>query len=266
MKALAFPLIFACLCVAAASAASAPSPTPSSAEMPPGRQLTKPQPPPPRQDTNSHPPGPQLLGSDQCVLGENVPTYASVSGLARSEILYVDAGTSVQCTGLVVRWEVCYSIVDTTMATRTCALKMLVLRVGSTKDGVEYEVVGLSELDAAPSDSEAAEPRCAYLDSEGDSLYVKEGDIIAFISGDDVNVALSGTDTTQGRLFEYPLELVTDGLSGVAALGAISQSQLVQTNITSGAPLIRAIISELRALTMASILVIHQQFSPCFLR
>lgn len=204
-----------------------------------------PPPPPPPGDSGSdtRPPAPQVPARNQCVLGENVPTQANAVGLAKPDTLYVDTGTASQCDGFLVRWEICFNFRDTAMVTRVGALKLLILRVGSSRAGALYQVVSVSELDATPSDSEAAETTCIYRESEGEPLRVMEGDLIGFASGDDVTVALSSAAEREGRLFHYPLE-PRHGLSGVSSLRVLRQSRLQQTSVTSGTPLIRAILSE----------------------
>ena len=232
--------------VASSATVLSVTPSPTQFVMDSGLFFKPPPPPPPTHGdsagSDTRPPSPQVLARNHCALGENVPTTANAVGFAEPGTLYVDTGAASQCDGFLVRWEICFNFRDTAMATRVGALKLLILRVGSSKTGALYEVLSVSELDATPSDSEAAETTCIYRESEGEPLRVMEGDIIGFASGDDVTVALSSAAGKEGRLFHYPLES-PHGLSGVPSLRVLWQSQLQQTRVTSGTPLIRAILS-----------------------
>ena len=210
----------------------------------PRRQQTPP-------DLQLQPSAPHNTAPDQCVLGEVVPEIGKVTGLLSEEVrtepltLYVDAGNSAQCSGVIVRWEICYVAIRAA-SEYADSLEILVLRVSSSKLGVQYEVVGRWKQVAFPTESESPEPVCLYQDilPGDDPLEVEEGDVIAFVSGGRIEVALSRAKLDVGNLFKYPLKLVSGLGELVFSLTSLKLSRLLVTGIASGTPLIRAIISK----------------------
>lgn len=157
--------------------------------------------------------------------------------MVQAEKLYLDLGRPAQCSGMVARWEVCFTAEGTPREAEN--IRLIVFRQSS--EGTEYRLSAQSGLQLVPTgDSEAAEITCQSSEAT-EPVVVREGDLVGFASGDRIRVALS-TSQTGSSFYEY-VPLLQGGISGVLAIETVDQSQLQQLSQPI-APLIRVVVSK----------------------
>lgn len=210
-----------------ATTAQAPSPP----SMPSG----------PQQEPPVVPSGSQPLLPDQCATGVDTVSLEIATGYAPTGTLYVDMGRRAQCSGSVVRWEVCYGVEPGTLPDSN-HLQVAVLR--EEKRGMVQRIVGVYSLTAIDADPETIGrtiSRCTSATSV-DLIEVEVGDRIGFISSGSSRVALMRD--VNSYLYAYDNQLSQDSSTPMlSTTDTILQNQLHLVNQTT-APLIRVVMSK----------------------
>ncbi len=203
-------------------------------------------PPPPVPPTGDNrdppllPPGEQPILPDQCATGADGVSLQSSIGYAATEALYVDMGRRAQCSGLVVRWEVCYSMEPGTLP-ETNSFEIIVLR--EENRGLVQRIVEVYSLVVIDADPEAAGQTIARCTSAipVESIPIQVGDRIGFTSSGSIRVALSKDDNSY--LYQFTGQVNHDSRA-VSTSDTILQNELQLVN-QSTVPLIRAVMSKL---------------------
>ena len=201
----------------------------------------RPRPPPPVSPSNPGTPlapRPLLLG--QCIVGAESAQTNHIVEFANAGRLYVDAGRPAECSGVVARWEVCFGGHATPMASTN--LQIAVFRPGNSE--MVYHLASVSNLSLVPGEPEAAEAICQSHDATTEVM-VEQGDLIGFVSGDGVRIALSTYNATRGlRIY---IQNMQEGL--LSSVGRLQLSQLQQLR-QAVAPLIRIVLSKFLTLSL----------------
>ena len=220
----------------AANSQSPTSVSSGSASAASGSALLVPPPQPPREPPLP-PPGTQPLLPDQCATGVEVADLNTAVGFAVAERLHVDLGGAAQCRGVVVRWELCYSVEPGSLS-GTDDLKLVVFR--ETNGGTRYKT-SVYEVDVVEADPESVdESTCQYAEPQ-EEVWIREGDHLGFISGGSIRVALT---SSEGSSFYQYTSLLQGGVSNIES---VQEDQLQLMNQTI-APVIRAVMSKLTLL------------------
>ena len=196
-------------------------------------QLPRPALPPPL-PPDDPPLGPRPLLFGQCAVGAESAQASGIVELADAERLYVDVGRPAECSGVVARWEVCFS--DQAARAPVTNAQIAVLR---PQDSMIYRLSSVSELSLDPGDSEAAEAVCQYIDAQT-GIIVEQGDVIGFIGSDGIRIALSTHSSRSLYVYTQSMQSQDGQLSSI---GPVQQSQLQQLQ-QAVAPLIRIVISK----------------------
>ena len=202
---------------------------------------------PPAQLPPMPPPAPQPLLPNQCAMGAESSEPRGATGMyADPEKLYLDVNRPAQCSGVIVRWEVCFGMEGASPVPENKHLRLVVFR---PENGGRYKVGPQTTLDLAPdADFEAAAVTCRYIDIDAaeDAISVSEGDVIGFVSSPRIRLALSTAESSTLYVYEHrPTSPRRRATVGNAIGGeAILQSDLELVGSTV-APLLRVVISEL---------------------
>ena len=204
------------------------------------RPRPRPRPPPPVSPSNPGTPlAPRSLLLGQCIVGAESAQTNHIVEFANADRLYVDVGRPAECSGVVARWEVCFGGHAAPMA--STSLQIAVFRPGNSE--MVYHLASVSNLSLVPGEPEAAEAMCQSHDATTEVM-VEQGDLIGFVSGDGVRIALS-TYNASRRLHVYIQNI--QGL--LSALGPLQLSQLQQL-CQAVAPLIRIVLSKFLTLSL----------------
>lgn len=199
------------------------------------RPRPRPRPPPPVLPSNpgtSLAPRPLLHG--QCTVGAETAQTNSIVKFASADKLCVDVRRPAECSGVVARWEVCFGGHAAPMA--STKLQIAVFRPGNSE--MVYHLTSVSNLSLVPGEPEEAEAICQSHEATTEVM-VEQGDLIGFVSGDGVRIALSTYNAT-GSLRVYN-QNVQEGL--LSSVGSLQLSQLQQLR-QPVAPLIRIVLSK----------------------
>ena len=173
------------------------------------------------------PPGPlgsQTLEPNQCGIGAAKTGIANISAYSTAGVLYVDTVRPAECSGEIVRWEVCYRY-----GSESPNVTFLVIREGASNYRVstryQLPLSGIAEQQAT----------CEYIEAM-ETVIVERGDLIGFYT-DSVRVAFAPHDNS--ILSQYtPLQ----SSGGILGVNTLQQNQL-QPIESAIAPLIRLIMS-----------------------
>ena len=146
----------------------------------------------------------------------------------------MDVRRPAECSGVVARWEVCFGGHAAPMA--STKLQIAVFRPGNSE--MVYHLTSVSNLSLVPGEPEEAEAICQSHEATTEVM-VEQGDLIGFVSGDGVRIALSTYNAT-GSLRVYN-QNVQEGL--LSSVGSLQLSQLQQLR-QPVAPLIRIVLSK----------------------
>ena len=215
------------------------------------RPRPRPRPPPPVSPSNpgtSLAPRPLLHG--QCTVGAETAQTNSIVEFASADRLYVDVRRPAECSGVVARWEVCFGGHAAPMASTN--LQIAVFRSGNSE--MVYHLTSVSNLSLVPGEPEEPEAICQSHEATTE-VTVEQGDLIGFVSGNGVRIALSTYNAT-GSLRVYN-QNVQEGL--LSSVGSLQLSQLQQLR-QPVAPLIRIVLSKFLILV---IIALQPAFCTC---
>ena len=208
------------------------------------RPRPRPRPPPPVSPSNpgtSLAPRPLLHG--QCTVGVETAQTNSIVEFASADRLYVDVRRPAECSGVVARWEVCFGGHAAPMASTN--LQIAVFRSGNSE--MVYHLASVSNLSLVPGEPEEPEAICQSHEATTE-VTVEQGDLIGFVSGNGVRIALSTYNAT-GSLRVYN-QNVQEGL--LSSVGSLQLSQLQQLR-QPVAPLIRIVLSKFLILVIIAL-------------
>ena len=196
----------------------------------------------------------QLLGYGQCDLGTNSSTIFCATQHAETRRLYADFGLPATCTGEVVRWEFCYTVMSRGLADThgQHSITMVVLRPALQTQF--FHIINIYNISVAvPTDRSVSDEEyptfCDFIDSVDMSI-IHQGDLLGFVCGERVRILF--TSAPQGRsscrsmlrAYNISTQRATNGmesaLSGVDAIRA-DQFEWISQPVTA---LVRVIMSK----------------------
>lgn len=196
----------------------------------------------------------QLLGYGQCDLGTNSSTVFCATQHAETGRLYADFGLPATCTGEVLRWEFCYTVMSRgpTDTNGQDSITVVVLRpVVQTQF---FHIVNVYNITVAvPTDRSMSDEEyptfCEFIDSV-DASIIRKGDLLGFVCGERIRIlftsAPQGQTSCRNMLRAYNISTqratngMTGALSGVDVIQA-DQFELISQPVT---PLVRVIMSK----------------------
>lgn len=127
---------------------------------------------------------PLQVSKGQCSLGTNLSSSSPDNSYTLQRKLYADVGAPAPCTGVVTRWEVCFNVTEETSSDNL--IDFVVLRYDENKGG--YLIVNAHEIRFESSLDSGI--NCDYIDDSDGSVSMEEGDVMGFLNGDNIQVAL----------------------------------------------------------------------------
>lgn len=211
-------------------------------------------PPPPHFSSDENPAGLTAsiaealqLSGYQCSLGDNLSIPLIDSEVALSGKLYVEFGKVAPCSGTVTRWEACFVRSGLLGPMPTRSVHFVVLRHNQSQ--TSYSIVNIREIILMHTGSGL---QCNYINAGGNGIAMEQGDVLGFVNGMNVKVALRvlpGNVNSTLKVFNFGMmrrdppathNSVVQGLQINTSIGLDEFEESTQ-QVTS---LIRVIISE----------------------
>ena len=203
----------------------------------------------------------QALGFGQCDLGTinlSVVSQSSASRYADAGRLYVDFGQPAQCTGELIRWEFCFTVVQSgsgsvTSSAGQSTITMAVLR----REAQTLRIINVYDINIDLSakgrsgPSEGDHTVCNFIDSE-DAVFMEHGDVLGFVCGERVRIIFTDSSLLQGQtgpgamigVFNISsMQRGTTRRNNLLGIGSIQEDQFELIN-ESMTPLLRVIMSK----------------------
>ena len=174
-----------------------PPPRPPAKAVPSSARLTQ-TPAPSPQHFPPPPLMPQPIQPNQCSFGVENSGGNTAGGFADANALYFLANDPAVCTGIIDNLEICFLV---TSFTSSSNLHILTFRPQSSDSGVKsYSKVDETSFTVTSENLEGAVVECQYLQPEN-NLYLREGDVLGFITNQGVRVYLSASN--ERDLYQY---------------------------------------------------------------
>ena len=201
----------------------------------------------------------QELRERQCDVGTVVWSASTLRALRYADAgrLYVDFGQPAQCTGEMIRWELCYTVIQSTPGPSTSVVRDTITAVVLRRDAKfrTYRIINVYDINIDGADERTTERNsmaCHFIDSE-DGVFIERGDFLGFVCGERVRILL--TSLLQGqvsrdskiRVFNTtPVQQDTAEIGSGSYLQGISfiQEDQFESIYGSMTPLLRVIISK----------------------
>lgn len=196
----------------------------------------------------------QVLEYGQCDLGTNSSTIFCATQYAEPGRLYADFGLPATCTGEVVRWEFCYTVLSMGPAKMSGQNSITIVVLRRDRQTQAYRIINVFNISVAVPTGRRISDKdyptfCDYIDSINVSV-LHQGDLLGFVCGEMVRILF--TTLPQGRsscrnmlrVYNMSTQRATSGMaSALFGVHSIQEDQFEWVN-QPVTPLVRVIMSK----------------------